>query len=218
MKVEQAFGHTLVRVQCTDVELYKNEDLIKASNHVLNLPYFKNRLRGFKADSQQGNGLTSVGHEYLSVCYLPGSSNLNKWVEEQMLLAKPLLGINKTESSVKFKRSWANRLFKGAQGKCHQHVKVDQYIAELTDYSHVNFCPDIVGIFYVDVPLESSKLAIVNNGREDTYASDYVEEDKYYISPVEGELILHLPDVWHAVTVHNSDLPRNCFVYDADFV
>jgi hypothetical protein len=218
MKVEQAFGHTLVRVQCTDVELYKNEDLTKASNHVLNLPYFKNRLRGFKADSQQGNGLTSVGHEYLSVCHLPGSSNLNKWVEEQMRLAKPLLGINKTESNVKFKRSWANRLFKGAQGKCHQHVKVDQYIAELTDYSYENFCPDIVGIFYVDVPLESSKLAIINNGREDTYASDYAEEDKYYILPTEGELILHLPEVWHAVTVHNNDLPRNCFVFDADFV
>jgi hypothetical protein len=135
-----------------------------------------------------------------------------------MRLAKPLLGINKTESNVKFKRSWANRLFKGAQGKCHQHVKVDQYIAELTDYSYENFCPDIVGIFYVDVPLESSKLAIVNNGREDTYASDYAEEDKYYILPTEGELILHLPEVWHAVTVHNNDLPRNCFVFDADFV
>jgi hypothetical protein len=218
MKIEQAFDHTLVRVQCTDVELYKNEDLTKAVDHVLNLPYFKNRLRGFKADSQQGHGLTSVGHEYLSVCNLPGSSNLNKWVEEQMLLAKPLLGITKSQSSVKFKRSWANRLFKGAQGKCHQHVKIDQYIAELTDYSHTNFCPDIVGIFYVDVPLESSKLAIVNNGREDTQASDYAEADKHYISPVEGELILHLPDVWHAVTVHNSDLPRNCFVFDADFV
>jgi hypothetical protein len=218
MKIEQAFDHTLVRVQCTDVELYKNEDLTKAVDHVLNLPYFKNRLRGFKADSQQGHGLTSVGHEYLSVCNLPGSSNLNKWIEEQMLLAKPLLGITKSQSSVKFKRSWANRLFKGAQGKCHQHVKIDQYIAELTDYSHTNFCPDIVGIFYVDVPLESSKLAIVNNGREDTQASDYAEADKHYISPVEGELILHLPDVWHAVTVHNSNLPRNCFVFDADFV
>jgi hypothetical protein len=218
MKVEQAFGHTLVRIQCTDVELYKNEDLTKAVDHVLNLPYFKNRLRGFKADSQQGNGLTSVGHEYLSVCNLPGSSNLNKWIEEQMILAKPLFGITNPGSAIKFKRSWANRLFHGARGKCHQHVKVDQYIAELTNYSHANFCPDIVGIFYVDVPEGSSKLAVINNGKEDTHASDYAEEDKHYINPVEGELVLHLPEVWHAVTEHNSIFPRNCFVFDADFV
>jgi hypothetical protein len=218
MIVEQAFGHKIARVQCNNPDLYRNEDLTKAVDHVLNLPYFKNKLKGLKADSLRGNGLTSVGHEYLALANLPGSSNLNKWVETQMLAARELLGIDKTGTKVKFKRSWANRLFKGAQGKCHQHVKVDQYIAELTDYEHVNFRPDIVGIFYVDVPEGSSSLSVVNNGREDTQAVDYAEEDKYYIHPKEGELILHLPEVWHAVTVHNSDLPRNCFVFDADYV
>jgi hypothetical protein len=218
MKVEQAFGHTIVRVECPDVELYKNEDLTKAVDHVLNLPYFKNRLRGFKEDSLTGAGLTSVGHEYLALSNLPGSGNLNKWVKEQMLMAKQIFEITKPGNDIKFKRSWANRLFKGAQGKCHQHIKVDQYIAELTDYSYENFCPDIVGIMYVDVPPDSADLAIINNGREDTRASDYVEDDKYYISPVEGELVLHLPDVWHAITSHNSDLPRNVYVFDADFV
>jgi hypothetical protein len=218
MRVEQAFGHTIVRVRCTNAALYKNEDLTKAVDHVLNLPYFKNRLRGFKEDSLKGTGLTSVGHEYLSLSNLPGSSNLNKWIEEQMVMAKQFLNINKPGNSVKFKRSWANRLFKGAQGKCHQHIKVDQYIAELTDYSYENFCPDIVGIMYVDVPPGSSNLAIINNGREDTSAVDYAEENKHYISPVEGELILHLPEVWHAITVHNSELPRNVYVFDADFV
>jgi len=218
MKIETAFGHTIVRVICPDIELYKNEDLTKAVDHVLNLPYFKNRLRGFKEDSLTGSGLTSVGHEYLALSNLPGSSNLNKWVEEQMVAAKQLFGITKTGNNVKFKRSWANRLLKGAQGKCHQHVKVDQYIAELTDYSYENFCPDIVGILYVDVPPGSSNLAIINNGKEDTRASDYSEDDKYYISPSEGELVLHLPEVWHAITVHTSDLPRNVYVFDADFV
>jgi len=218
MKVEQAFGHNIVRIQCTDASLYKNEDLTKAVNHVLNLPYFKNRLRGFKEDSLTGLGLTSVGHDYLALSNLPGSSNLNKWVEEQMLAARSLLGITKEGTGVKFKRSWANRLFKGSRGKCHQHVKVDQYIAELTDYKYENFCPDVVGILYVDVPPGSSNLAIINNGREDTRDSDYAEEDKYYISPVEGELILHLPEVWHAITEHSSELPRNVYVFDADFV
>ena len=218
MITEHPFGHTLIRTQCTDLELYHNEDLTKAVNQVLNLPFFKDRKRGFKADSQIGNGLTSVGHEYLALVNLPGSNALAKWVAEQMLNAKESLGIDKLGTQVKFKRSWANRLYKGAQGKCHQHVKVDQYIAELTDYSHVNFRPDIVGILYVDVPVNSSDLVIINNGREDTYATDYAEEDKFYIHPQQGELVMHLPDVWHAVSIHNSDLPRNCFVFDADFI
>ena len=218
MKIENAFGHTIVRVSCPDPDIYLNEDLTKAVHSVLNLPYFKNRKRGFKADSQMGNGLTSVGNDYLALINLPGSAKLVKWVAEQMLSAKEIFKINKTESSVKFKRSWANRLFKGAQGKCHQHIKVDQYISELTDYSHVNFRPDIVGIFYAVVPEGSASLAVINNGREDTVAADYPEEEKYYIHPVAGELVLHLPDVWHAVTLHNSESPRDVYVFDADFV
>lgn len=218
MIVESAFGHTIVRIQCSNPELYRNEDLTKAVDHVLNLPYFKNRKRGFKADSQIGNGLTSVGHDYLAVANLPGSSGLNKWISEQMLAAKSIFSINTDNKQVKFKRSWANRLFKGAQGKCHQHVKVDQYIAELTDYSYVNFKPDIVGIFYVDIPENGSNLVVIKDGREDTYAADYPKEELYYINPKEGELILHLPEVWHAVTIHNSEQPRNVLVFDADFV
>jgi Putative 2OG-Fe(II) oxygenase len=218
MKVEQAFGYNIVRIQCENEELYHNEDLTKAVDHVLNLPIFKNRKRGLKEDSQIGNGLTSVGNDYLAIVNLPGSAALAKWVEEQMLLAREFLKIDKQGNKVKFKRSWANRLFHGAQGKCHQHVKVDQYIAELTDYSYVNFRPDIVGILYVDVPPGSSDLVVINNGKEDTMVSDYSEEDKFYITPHKGELLLHVPEVWHGVTIHNSDLPRNCFVFDADFI
>lgn len=218
MIVENAFGHTLVRVRCTDVDLYRNEDLTKAVDHVINMPFFTERKKGFKQDSQVGNGLTTVGNDFLALANLPGSSGLNKWVSDQMLAAREYFGIDKAGDRVKFKRSWANRLFLGAKGKCHQHVKVDQYIAELSDYSHVNFRPDIVGIFYVDVPDGSSKLAVINNGREDTHANDYAEEDKYYINPVEGELVMHLPEVWHAVTEHHSIFPRNVYVFDADFV
>lgn len=218
MKIEKAFDYTIVRVQCTDVDLYRNFDLTKAVNHVLNMPNVKKkRLGHLKQNSQQGNGLTTVGQAYLEVANLPGASGLNKWIEQQMVNAKELLGIDKPGTSVTFKRSWANRMFKGASGKCHQHIKVDEYIAELTDYSYVNFCPDIVGIFYIDVPPGASKLIIINNGREYTDLNEYSEEDRHYITPMEGELILHLPNVWHAVGTHESDLHRTCHVYDADF-
>jgi hypothetical protein len=218
MIVEHAFDYTIVRSQCHNPDLYRNEDLTKAVDRVLHLPIFKNKVKGLKQNSQLGSGLTSVGHEYLAVAHLPGASGLTKWIEQQMVLAKPLLGIDKPGTSVKYKRSWANRLMRGSQGKCHRHVKVDEWIAELTDYSYVNFCPDIVGIFYVDLPPGSSKLALINNGEEYTELALYPEEDRHYVIPVEGELVLHRPEVWHAVTMHESDLPRNCFVFDADFV
>jgi hypothetical protein len=219
MKIEQAFNYKIVRVQCEDVSLYKNEDLTKAVNHVLNMPNVKRKqVSSIKQNSQQGNGLTTVGIEYLEVANLPGATGLNKWIEQQMVKAKVLLDIDKPGTSVKFKRSWANRMFRGAKGKCHQHIKVDEYIAELTNYSYVNFRPDIVGIFYIDVPPDASKLIVINNGREYTDLSEYSEEDRHYITPTEGELILHLPEVWHAVGVHNSDLYRTCHVYDADFL
>lgn len=218
MKVEHAFDYTVARIQCADEELYRNEDLTKAVDRVLHLPIFKNKIKGLRENSLQGFGLSSVGHEYLALAHLPGAGGLLKWVEQQMVAAKPILGIDKAGTSVKFKRSWANRLMKGSHGRCHNHIKIDEYIAMLTEYQYENYQPDIVGIFYVDVPPDAAKLALINNGKEYSDLALYPEEDRYYITPVNGELVMHRPEVWHAVTLHNSDLPRNCFVFDADFV
>jgi hypothetical protein len=89
---------------------------------------------------------------------------------------------------------------------------------EMTQYASENFRPDAVAIFYVDVPQGSSNLVFIRNGKDDTYIDDYVESDRYYLKPIEGELVIHSPETWHAVSVHNSDLPRNVFVFDIDYI
>lgn len=218
MIIENVFDSAIVRIQCQNEELYRNEDLTKSVDHVLNMPTVKNRKRNDKGDSHKGNGLTSVGQSYLDLIHLPGASNLTNWITEQFLLVHKQLGVDKEVKSVYYKRSWANRLFRDGQGLCHNHVKLDEYMSEMTQYSPENFRPDAVGIFYVDVPEGSSDLVFIRNGKADTYIHEYDECDRYYLKPKQGELVIHSPEVYHAVSVHNSDLPRNVFVFDIDYV
>jgi hypothetical protein len=215
MIIERVFNHYIFKCQCEDEWIYKNEELTKSVNQMFEFATVKNRDRSDNGDSHKGAGLTTVGQPY-GIIDLPGSDNLKEWLTEQFLLAQGPL--KKHGTSVNFKRSWANRLFLGGQGMCHNHTRLDNYMNSLTKYNHEDFCPDAVGILYVDVPENSSNLVFVRDGKEDTYLHDYEENDKYYLQPREGELVIHSPEMWHAVSIHKSDLPRNVFVFDIDYV
>ena len=95
--------------------------------------------------------------------------------------------------------------------------KVDEYMKSY-GYKEENFRPDAVAILYVDVPENSSNLVICRDGDDYVPIDDFKKEDMYWLKPTEGELVIHSPDIWHAVSVHNSDLPRNVFVFDIDYV
>lgn len=218
MIIETVFGKPLIRIQCEDDSLYHDEDLIKSVNHVFNMSSVENRLRRESGDSHKGSGLTTVGQPYLDLIHLPGASRLTSWVTEQLISVHKILQVDKEVKSVYYKRSWANRLLLGGQGMCHNHVKLDTYMEEMTNYTNENFKPDAVGIFYVDVPEGSSDLVFIRNGRDDTYIDDYDICDTYFLKPKQGELVIHTPEVWHAVSVHKSTLPRNVFVFDIDYV
>ena len=218
MIIENVFGDFIIKSQCKNVDLYKNEELTKTINNVFNFPKIQNRDRTLKGDSHKGAGLTTVSETYLSLVHLPGFNNLTSWITEQFLLAKEPLGLDKKGNEVYYKRSWANRLFFGGHGLCHNHTKVDNYISNLTDYTNVNFKPDAVGIFYVDVPENSSNLVFIKDGRPETWIEDYKKEDTYWLQTVEGELVIHSPELFHAVSTHNNNLPRNVFVFDIEYV
>jgi hypothetical protein len=217
MIIENVFGNPIIRILCEDENLYSNEDLVKSVDHVLNMPSVQNRKRNEPGDSHKGFGLTSVGQPYLDLVHLPGSFELVKWITEQLLVVHKELGIDKEPKSVYYKRSWANRFFRGGHGLCHNHVKLDKYLLEMTNYAEEGFRPDAVAILYVDVPEGSSDLVFIRNGKGDTHLDEYDEDDKYYLKPKKGELVIHSPEVYHGVSVHNSDLPRNVFVFDIDY-
>lgn len=196
MKIEQTFGRTIVRIQCSDPELYKNKELVDSVNRVFDLDEIKN----FKYDghSQVGQGLSFCQHPYLFLNHLPGAGPLTDWITKSFLSAQSHLG--KTGSTVEYKRAWGNRIFKDCEGRSHTHqgpIKLDA-----------------VGIFYTQVPENSSDLVILKHGPDGKIHSDFIDEEKYFISPKEGELIIHDPFVPHTITKHNNTVPRSCFVYD----
>jgi hypothetical protein len=192
MIIENIFGHDIIRIQCTDSELYRNAELTASVNQVFELPEVKkfNSSRG----SQDGHGLTFVDHPYLSLQNLPGANPLMKWIAEQMI-------VDTKHKDVTFVRSWANRIFKDCTGILHNHH----------GYGHV----DVTGILYVDVPDHGAELIFVRDGEPGKSHLDYASEDRYFLQPKPGELILHDSAIFHTVGQHVVDMTRTVFVFDA---
>jgi hypothetical protein len=192
MIVENIFGHKIYRIQCTDSNLYRNAELTASVDRVFDLPEIK-KFNGNRG-SQNGNGLTFVDHPYLSLEHLPGSKPLMDWVARQIIA-------NTDRTGITFVRSWANRIFKDCTGILHNHH----------GYGHV----DITGILYVDVPDHGAELIFVKGGEIGKSHLDYAPEDRYYLQPKQGELILHDSTIFHTVGQHVVDMTRTVFVFDA---
>jgi hypothetical protein len=169
------FVPSITRIQCPNINFYKNKELTDSLDRVFDLPEIK--LKNASRGSQDGHGLSFAGHPYLSLEHLPGSQELINWIREQI------------DTPISFKRSWANRIFKGCRGKLHNH----------TTYGHA----DLVAILYVDVPTTGAELIFVNDAGEE-----------YKVQPKSGELIIHDPHINHTVGEHTEDMVRTVFVFD----
>lgn len=195
MKIENVFGHKVIRIQCNNIEVYKNKELTRSLDQIFNLPEVKKF--DYSRDSQVGTGLSFSDHKYLSLVNLPGSKHLVEWVTEQMLSIRP------EHTGVKFVRSWSNRIFQGCMGRLHNHAT----------YSPL----DLVAVLYVDVPTTGGELVFVNGGEDGKTHLDYDPTDLYYIQPKQGELIIHDASVYHTVATHTEDMMRTVFVFDIDY-
>lgn len=197
MNTVNAFGHTIHITHCDHPDYYTNSDLVHGVERIFSLPEIQNRPRGADWDSHYGQGETSEILPMLGPANIPGATQLTAWVLEQ---CSQVLG-----APARVDRSWMNRLNTGSQGRCHRHLGVDKPGMQQT--------PDLVAIFYVNNPAGGSNLVIVNDGIAGQLPSDMPESNKYYIRPSTGDLVMHRPDVWHAVSEHLADKPRICFVY-----
>jgi hypothetical protein len=216
-QVEIIFGDPVIRVQCNDESLWRNSLLEQSIEESYRTISVFNRTPIEGKDSHVGKGYTSVG-QWFQLVDLPGAGNLKEWIEKTILEHKYLIAPEVLGNEVQFKRSWSNRMFKGDFGKCHKHTKLDLYLRENTNFSETDFRADAVAIFYADVPENSSNLVFIKDGKENTLIDDYPKEQQHWLQPIQGELVIHSPEVWHAVSVHKSDLPRNVFVFDVIFV
>jgi len=194
MNTEIIFGEKIFLSQCVDESIYKNKTL---SNSVEMM--YKNPGINKSVDEQKGNALTTIGTD-VNFIELPGMKNLIDWVLSQIELVPKELGMSKTHCFIR--RVWSNRMFKDCEGRCHIHSIIG-----------ING----IAIFYYQVPEDSAQLVLINGGMPGTEYHSYPEKKKHYIKPVEGQLIIHPPNIPHAVSRHNSDDPRTCFVFEFCF-
>ncbi len=192
MDLETVFGYKIFLSTCQDESVYKNKTLSDAVERIYNHPAVRNTL----SREQIGQALTTVGNPDLHIANLPGIERLVEWISDQLQQVAVELGLSKT--GFVMPRAWTNRMFKGCEGRCHVH----QYPA------------DGVAIFYYQVPEDSANLVVIDGGVSGSEYHDYPENRKHFISPHAGQLVIHSIDTPHAVSRHNSDDPRTCFIFE----
>lgn len=189
MEKINCFDYVLYKSTCEE-SIYKNAALLESVNTILMQNSNVNN-----PSERQGAAISSVGSEF-NILHLNQTHELANWIISQILDIDEYK--SKGSITIDFIRHWANRIYKGCSGLCHTHT------------DHV----DGVAIFYLDVPDNSSDLVIIRNGKEDSNYIDYSDNDKIHIPVSSGTLLIHKPDVPHAVSIHNSKDPRTCLIFE----
>ena len=207
MQVEEIFDYKIVKTHCNNTEFYTNKELKKSYTRIFELPEIRDRYRGAVWDSHDGEGESTEGNDFLAPDILPGSDNLMRWIKEQCIKAVNDIW-NIPAKDIIITRSWMNRMYKGSRGKCHKHSP--------TEYVPVDYSmgiPVLVAVFYVANTINGSSLVIVKDGVHGLLPEEFPEENKHSLLTMPGDLIIHEPEVYHAVSLHNAEEPRICFAF-----
>jgi hypothetical protein len=203
MNVLNIFDTNVISFICKDKSLFKNNEFQKELNILFNLDVVVNNQDLY----QKGKALTTCALPLGAILDMPSIPRLTEWIIEHIMLARYKICEGKYNpddvKGVMIRRAWTNRMFKDCQGICHRHE-----IPSL----------DGVAIFYVDAPENSAKLVFIKDGKDQTFYKDYSEDNRVYLLPEEGQLVIHSPDIVHCVTEHNSDLPRTCLIFDFQYL
>ena len=190
----QIFGNSIHRSFCEHHDYYTSPALLSTIDQRFALPEIRDRRRGHRLDIMIGDCDSIEENQSLAPTTIPEAKNLIDWIVSK---CAEVLG-----DPVRIDRSAMNRMYFGCEGICHNHMGYDIAGLEKT--------PDLVGIFYIEA---GSDLIIINNGKFGSRISDIETQNQHPISPKTGELILHGPDVWHAIARHESVIPRTCFAF-----
>jgi len=189
--------------KCDDKSLYENPILNSSINLLLDLPDVVNRIQGTEYDSAIGQVLTSAGNEYSDITILPGSKGLVDWITSKLLECSP-----KPSKSIKYLRTWSNKMFYDSQGLVHSHIHPDFNVCET----------DFVAIFYMHIPKDSAQLVFVEGGEFNKKYTDYDESKLTIMKCESGDLLIHPPTIPHGVTIHKNQTPRLCLVFEGKYV
>lgn len=198
-RLDTVFDEKIFRAGCTRPELYDNPELNSVLDKIFALPEIQNRSHR----EIVGNGKSFAGDTGFDIVNLPEAKPIVDWITNQVGMVRKYipesLHLENKGTEVVYQRSWSNRLYKGASALTHRHLHPEV---------------DLVAVFYVKVPDNSGDIIFIRNGQDDVAHTTFSEDDKVYVTPEQGELILHTPETYHAVSENLSDDVRICFVFD----
>ena len=189
------------KYKCSDTSLYQNTFFLNNLERLLDLPQVHERTQGTEYDSAFGKVLTTVGNDYSDLTTLPGAHKLIDWVTSKLCETYSC-------SDIEYKKTWCNKMFKKSEGLVHAH-----YHPAVTQIP-----PDFVAIFYVQVPDDGAKLIFVEDGEFNTHYYEYDDSKLNFHKVESGDLVIHSPFVSHAVSVHQSETPRICLVFEGKYL
>jgi hypothetical protein len=135
------------------------------------------------------------------------SDKLLTWIKDKIAKVAPVMGFNDSKA-VDLTIDWMNVMYKGSFGNCHTH----------SDDSEPDTARKVVAIFYLQSSENSSNLLILKNTRD--YSSMGInpatipQEEIYPVAVTTGDLVIHKVELPHAVSIHQSDIPRLCLVME----
>ena len=188
-----AFGELVYIENNLDITPFQRvESIFRLQLDLLfNQPYVHN----YEAFEPRGKCYTSVNRP-TALRTLEGYNELLQCLYPYFVSARDVLlqNVNPSRFTIvlNVRRAWANYMFEGSTTVSHMHR------------GNVS----LVGIFYLDAPVGSSKLVFIDddvNGKLDT---EYTLDRKIYIEPHPYSFVVHKGTAMHAVSEHLSKEKR----------
>jgi hypothetical protein len=132
------------------------------------------------------------------------------WIKEKAIPVAPALGFDECKSA-DLTIDWMNVMYRNSFGNCHTH----------DDIYETHTTKKVVTIFYLQAPENSSDLLVVKNTKD--YSTMGVspftipDDEIFPIKVKTGDLLIHTVDLPHAVSKHNTDVPRLCLVMEFQY-
>ena len=203
--VQQVFDSKIAIFQYDGLDTFEGRDKVKKT---IDSVFDSFDIKNSTATEAYNGGMTTVKNtKQFPIDKLLDFKNhdLGRWILKHISIGAKELGIkNKNYNEFKFVRSWMNRTLKGSHGAAHKH----------------NTVCDMVCIFYYEAPENSSDLVFINDvlSTMNTDRYDMFPENKrFHLKPKPGMFVCHDPDIPHAISTHNNDLPRTVIVFEPFF-
>ena len=205
-----AFGYDVYKFNIFNDCLTISDSLVTLAMAELEKPEVKlnqscNLDKGFtNEESVVWSSFDTPGQSFFN---FENSDQLLKWIKQKISIVAPVLGFHNSQS-VDLTIDWMNVMYKGSFGNCHTHH----------DICEVNPGRNLVAIFYLSAPKNSSDLLILKNTKD--YSARGISpatippDEIFSVAITTGDLIIHKVDLPHAVSEHLSNDPRLCLVME----